>query len=73
VYDVFARGRKLDLLIGKGTDWYDLILRSAIVQGNNVSLSKGTEDSRTFFSLDYLNQEGVIQYTGLERYSSKLT
>jgi TonB-linked SusC/RagA family outer membrane protein len=64
--------RNLDALTGKGTDWYDLILQQAVVQDHNISLSKGTDDTRIFFSLGYLNQEGVVRYSGIDRYSSKL-
>lgn len=65
--------RDLDRLTGKGTDWYDLLLRSAMVQEHNISLSHGTEKSRTFFSLGYMSQDGVLKNTGIDRYSAKLT
>jgi TonB-linked SusC/RagA family outer membrane protein len=65
--------RDLDRLTGKGTDWYGMLLRSAIRQEHNMSLSSGTDKSHTFFSLGYLTQEGVLKSTGLNRYSSKLT
>jgi len=64
--------RNLEALTGKGTDWYDLILRDAPIQDFNFNLSKGTEDSRINFSLGYFNQEGAVRYTGLERFSSKV-
>ncbi len=64
--------RDLESLTGKGTDWYDLILQDAPIQDYNFNLSKGTKDSRINFSLGYFSQEGVVRYTGLERFSSKL-
>lgn len=65
--------RNLDLLTGKGTDWYDLLLRSAVVQEHNVSISGGTDQLHTFFSLGYMTQDGVLKFTGIDRYSAKLT
>ena len=59
-------------MVGKGTDWYDLILQTAAIQDYNVSLQKGSKESRVNFSLGYYNQEGTLQYTGLERYSAKI-
>lgn len=65
--------RDLDKLQGKGTDWYDLLLRDAAIHDYNVSVQKGSEDSRVDFSLGYFKQDGVLQYTGVERYSAKLS
>jgi TonB-linked SusC/RagA family outer membrane protein len=65
--------RDLDKLQGKGTDWYDLLLRDAAIRDYNVSVQKGSEDSRMDFSLGYFKQDGVLKYTGVERYSSKLS
>lgn len=64
--------RDLESLTGKGTDWYDLILQAAPIQDHNFSLLKGTKDSRINLSVGYFKQDGVIQYTGLERFSGKL-
>jgi TonB-linked SusC/RagA family outer membrane protein len=59
-------------MVGDGTDWYGLMLQPAIVQDYNVSLQKGSKESLLDFSAGYYNQEGVLKYTGLERYSSKI-
>ena len=64
--------RNLDQLKGPGTNWYDLLLRTAKVQSYDVSLLKGTESSRINFSLGYFDQQGVLKYTGLKRFSSKI-
>lgn len=60
-------------LKGEGTNWYDLILQTALTQEYNISVNKGSKESRLNFSLGYYNQEGVLKYTGLERFSGKLT
>lgn len=59
-------------LTGNGTDWYDLLLRPAMIQEQNVSLLKGNKDSRINFSMGHYKQDGVLRYTGVERFSGKL-
>ncbi|WP_289042410.1 TonB-dependent receptor [uncultured Zobellia sp.] len=64
--------RDLNALVGKGTDWYDLILQAAPTQDYNFNLLKGTENSRMDFNLGYFKQDGVLRHTGVERISSKI-
>ncbi|MEJ7766966.1 MAG: SusC/RagA family TonB-linked outer membrane protein, partial [Chitinophagaceae bacterium] len=59
-------------LVGDGTDWYDLMLRPALIQEQNVSLLKGNKESRINFSMGHFKQDGVLRYTGVERFSAKL-
>ena len=64
--------RDLEGLTGDGTDWYDLLLRTAPIQNHNVSVLKGTKDSRINANLSYFKQDGVLRHTGLERFSGKI-
>ena len=64
--------RNLDNLTGAGTDWYGLLLRPAAIEDHNVSIQKGSKESRLSFSMGYFKQDGVLKHTGVERYSSKL-
>lgn len=52
-----------------GTDWYDVITRNAMKQNHNISVSSGSDKSSYFFSLGYLNEEGILRYQFLKRYS----
>ncbi len=52
-------------------DWVDEIMQTAQIQSYNVSLAKGDSKSQQMFSLGYFNQEGLIKYTGFERYSAR--
>jgi len=52
-----------------GTTWYDEITRNAKVQSHNISISSGSDKSSYFFSVGYLNQEGILRYQYLKRYS----
>lgn len=65
--------RNPDQLVGKGTDWYDLLLQAAPIQDYNVNISRGSTDSRISASLGYFKQDGVLRYTGVERYSARLS
>ncbi len=52
-----------------GTNWYNEITRNAPVQNHNISVSSGSDKSSYFFSLGYLDQQGIAQFQGLKRYS----
>lgn len=43
-----------------------------LIEDDTVSIQKGTQDSRMNFSMGYYKQEGVLRYTGVERYSANL-
>lgn len=53
----------------EGTDWHKEILRPAIVQEYNLGATGGSDKGRYALSLNYLNQEGVLEHTSFDRYS----
>jgi TonB-linked SusC/RagA family outer membrane protein len=55
-----------------GTDWYDVITRNAPKQSHNISVSSGSEKSSYFFSLNYLNDQGIQRFQYLKRYSARM-
>ena len=55
--------------LGKGTDWQDAVLRTAIQQSHELSINGGTEKNRYAFSANYTDQDGIIQNSGFERYN----
>lgn len=57
---------------GVGTDWYGLITQQGLINQQNVSISKGSEDSKVLFSMNYFDQQGVIKTSGLQRFSGRL-
>ncbi|QEC78556.1 SusC/RagA family TonB-linked outer membrane protein [Mucilaginibacter ginsenosidivorax] len=57
---------------GKGTDWYNVLLRNAPIQSYNLSLSSGTEKSTTTATLGFLNQDGVLIASNYKRYSLRV-
>ncbi|MDR0745634.1 MAG: TonB-dependent receptor [Mediterranea sp.] len=60
------------LLTGKGADWQDAMLRTGHTQNHQLSVSGGNEDHRFLLSGNYINQEGIIRNTGLERYTGRV-
>ncbi|MHB1178191.1 MAG: SusC/RagA family TonB-linked outer membrane protein [Daejeonella sp.] len=64
--------RNPENLVGNGTDWYDLLLRPALTQEQNVSVLKGNNESRINFSMGHYKQDGVLRATGVERFSGQL-
>ena len=52
-----------------GTNWYDEIYRNGLVQEYDLSLTGGGENISYAFSSSYLNEEGVLLYTGFERFT----
>ena len=53
--------------LGKGTDWQDYLTRLAPQQQYNLSVTHGTRSFKGFYSLGYINQQGIIKETGFER------
>lgn len=49
------------------TDWQDAFYRTAKVQNYDISATGGSEDINYFISANYLNQEGIIPNSGVEK------
>ena len=58
---------------GEGTDWVDLITQIGSIQQHNLSVQGGSSQTKFFVSLNYLNQEGIIKNSGIERYAGKFS
>lgn len=54
---------------GKGTDWQDLIFHNGVTQNHQLSVSGGTEKSRYYISGYYVNQSGLLENTGQEKFA----
>jgi TonB-linked SusC/RagA family outer membrane protein len=54
------------------TDWYDLVARNAMGQEHNVALSSAGETSAFRLSVGYLDQDGIIDGTTVERISGSI-
>lgn len=54
-----------------GTDWIDAITRDAKITNASFSISNGNANSKYYFGANYLDREGVVDYTGFTRGSLK--
>lgn len=61
------------ILKGSDTDWLSQIYRTAYTQNHNLSFSGGSEKSKYYASLSYLDQEGVVKKSEMKRYTGKIS
>lgn len=53
-------------------NWYDKILRNALFMDYNLSMSGGSSSLKYYASIGYLNQQGIIINSDLQRYSARV-
>ncbi len=53
-------------------DWKGMAYKSAIRKDYNLSINGGSDRSSFYASLGYLNEDGVIEYSGYKRLSARL-
>lgn len=58
--------------IGKGTDWQDIMLNTAMVYKANVSVTGGSKNASFSASGGYLNKDGILRNTSHESYNIRL-
>ncbi len=51
------------------TDWADALFRTAPMTQHNLSINGGSKDVHYMISAGYLNQEGILEKTGYERFN----
>ncbi|MEZ5103490.1 MAG: TonB-dependent receptor [Draconibacterium sp.] len=54
------------------TNWFNEVFKNGTQQDHNISLSGGTQANKYFASFNYLNQTGVVDKNGYDRYSFRL-
>ena len=52
------------------TDWFDLLFTNNLIQEHSLSISSGTERSRTYVSLGFLNDAGATIADKVNRYTA---
>ena len=57
---------------GVGTNWWNLITRPGIVSNHNISATYGNDKIRSYASLGYYKNDGVMKGSSLERISTKI-
>lgn len=56
-------------LLYPNTNWVDEVFQTAVATNHNVSMSGGTDKMSFFTSFGYLDNPGIIEESGYERYS----
>jgi TonB-linked SusC/RagA family outer membrane protein len=54
------------------TDWRDMVTRTAVTQNHQISLSSGTDKTKLYMSVAYLNQQAALIDQDYERYTVNL-
>lgn len=57
--------------VGKGTDWFDVLLQDAITQNYNLGLSAAGEKFKSAVNINYNAKEGVILNTYSNRFAAR--
>ena len=57
---------------GKGTNWYNVLLRNAQIENYSLSLSSATDKLSTNATLGVLDQDGVLIESNFKRYSLRV-
>jgi TonB-dependent starch-binding outer membrane protein SusC len=57
---------------GANTDWQDEVYRSAITNSHGLSFSKGTEKGAYRISMNYFDQDGVVEKSNLKRITTRI-
>jgi TonB-linked SusC/RagA family outer membrane protein len=55
--------------LGQGTDWQDLVYRSAKVQNHDLAISGGSATTKYYTSFGFFDQNGIIENSGFKRFS----
>jgi TonB-linked SusC/RagA family outer membrane protein len=51
------------------TDWQDLITRNALITNHDLSIRGSSDRINYYLSGNYMNQQGIIRNSGIERYT----
>ncbi|MCB0628937.1 MAG: TonB-dependent receptor [Saprospiraceae bacterium] len=65
-------GEEVTGIMGNGTDWQAELFRDAPIQNHNLSFSGGANNTNYFVSLNFFDQDGVVKYSGMERYNARV-
>jgi TonB-linked SusC/RagA family outer membrane protein len=57
---------------GASNDWQNLIFRDAFTQSHNISYSGGNDKSTYHSSLSYLDEQGIVKTTGVQKLNASI-
>lgn len=56
----------------EGTDWYDEIYQTGLIQEYDLSVSGGGRNATYALSGNYLDEEGILKWTGFKRWTFRM-
>jgi len=59
--------------MGANTNWQDEIFRTSISNNHNVSFTGGGKNTQYRASLSYMDQQGILKRSSMEKYTGRLT
>jgi TonB-dependent starch-binding outer membrane protein SusC len=72
INDRYAGKNAVTLLGDANTDWQDQIYREAISTDHNISITGSVKEQPFRASVGYTNQQGILKYSGLDRYTGTI-
>lgn len=57
---------------GEGTNWWNEIMRPGRISNHNVSITFGNDKIKSYISLGYYKNEGVVSGSAIERITNKI-
>jgi TonB-linked SusC/RagA family outer membrane protein len=54
------------------TDWQDLLYQTATIQDYRLTVSSGSDKNKFSAMANYYNQDGIVVFSGYERYSGRI-
>jgi TonB-linked SusC/RagA family outer membrane protein len=70
--DTWRANENGDPLKYPNTQWSDEVFQKSLVQNHNLSFSGGTDKIRYFTSLGYLDNPGIIEKSGYQRFNMRV-
>ncbi|MBP3483299.1 MAG: TonB-dependent receptor [Alistipes sp.] len=68
-----ADGRTLDYYKNvKAIDWQDELMRNAVIHSHSLSINGGNQKTKFSVSGNYTSHDGIIRYSGYERYRARV-
>lgn len=62
----------IDSFVGEGTNWLDEVTRTGIVNEHNLSVSTGSADTRSLFSISYYDHQGIAKNNSMNRITGRM-
>lgn len=70
-YTDYLLKERESMLVGRETDWQNLIYQDGVTSNHEVNISGGTDTNQYSFSGGYFNETGVLPDIGFERFTMR--